>query len=81
MQSNFPEWGRMKKKPRHREDARVSGVGVQTARAVTGELHGLWPAEPVAATRANTRKRTSQTQPPNAKLMQKHAYDVEVRFD
>jgi hypothetical protein len=38
-------------------------------------------AEPVAATRANTRKRTSQTQPPNAKLMQKHAYDVEVRFD
>jgi hypothetical protein len=44
-------------------------------------------AEPVTAVagtgaaRANTRKRTSPTQPPNAKMMQKHEYSVEVRFD
>ena len=31
--------------------------------------------------RSNTRKRVAQTAPPNAKLMQKHEYSVEVRFD
>jgi hypothetical protein len=31
--------------------------------------------------RSNTRKRVAQTGPPNAKLMQKHEYSVEVRFD
>ncbi len=33
------------------------------------------------STRSSTRKRISSTAPANAKLMERHEYDVEVRFD
>lgn len=33
------------------------------------------------STRSSTRKRVTSTAPPNSKLMEKHEYDVEVRFD
>ena len=34
-----------------------------------------------ASTRSSTRRRIATAEPPNSKLMQKHDYSVEVRFD
>ncbi len=34
-----------------------------------------------ASSRSTTRKRITSSAPPNSKLMEKHSYDVEVRFD
>lgn len=34
-----------------------------------------------ASTRSSTRKRVASSAPPNSKLMEKHSYEVEVRFD
>jgi hypothetical protein len=33
------------------------------------------------STRSSTRKRLVTTEPPNSKLMEKHEYQVEIRFD
>jgi hypothetical protein len=58
-------------KARKAASASSSGSAATTATTVSS----------TPTTRTTTRKRVAASSPPNAKLMEKHTYEVEVRFD
>lgn len=60
----------------------ASSREIQKARkAISSSTTATTTTATTATTRGSTRKRLVATEPPNSKLMQKHDYVVEVRFD